>query len=754
MRCACLLSFAAALLPAVATALEPPPVAPVEPVTNIYWGTPVVDDYRWMEKSGSKRMATWMKAQNAYTRAMLGSMAGHGKLLREIEHASNSTARTGPLVRAGGYDFYLQTGAGQNTGKLYVRVEQTGTTRLLVDPNRFGKPGIPAAVNFFQPSDDGRYVAYGVSLAGSEAATLRVIETANSRDMSVAINRIDGDNEEFQPVWWLPDGDSFAYYRLQKLTSVDPPSAFFQKSRVFLHRLGEHPHGNGDIPLFGYGVTPAVPIGLDQDALVITVPGSPYAFGVLTENESADLIDAIYSSPVEAVMAGEPVWRKLVGKSDHVTEFDARGGRIYLLTYDGAPRFKIVATDIANPDFEHAPVVVPQTQAVIKSLGVAADALYVRTTLAGMSRIERLPFSKAGPQQLALPFAGTASGPETNPTLPGALFSLSSWVKPSAIYAYDPKSNHLARTGIEPPSTADTRGLESREVQAVSYDGTLVPLSIIMKSSTRLDGRNPTLLIGYGGYGLTLAPDFLGRYLPWLYRGGIVAIGHIRGGGWYGEGWHEAGKKLRKLNTVYDFLACGQYLVDHRYTSPRFLAGDGASAGGITIGRAIEMRPDLFAAAIDSHGVSDTLRFELSANGPPNVIELGSVTTSDGFHGLYAMSPYAHVRDGVRYPAVLLETGANDPRVDPWQMAKMTARLQAATRGGSPVLLRASYESGHGIGSTKKQMDRSLDDELSFLLWRFGDPMFQPTIGSLSYKAAHPAGSTSAPAGSIGMRLH
>ncbi len=729
MRCARLSSFVAALLPALAIAgALAPPAAPVHPATNTYWGTTVVDDYQWMEKPGSQPLAVWMKTQNDYTRSVLGSMPGHAKLLGEIERASNSTARTGEVIRAGGDEFYLQTGAGQDTAKVYVRAAKTGATRLLIDPDRFGKPGIPAAVNFFQPSDDGRYVAYGVSLGGSEAATLRVIETASGRDMQVAITRVDGDNDGFQPVWWLPDGRSFAYYRLQKLTKADPASAFFQKSRVFLHRLGERPRGEDDTPLFGYGVTPAVHVGLNQDARVVTAPDSPYAFGVLTENEDDTVIDAIYASPVNAVMAGKPVWRKLLGKSDHVSGFEARGNRIYLLTYRDAPRFKIISTDVGAPDLKHATVVVPQSQAVIKSFGVAADALYVLTTVDGMSRIERLPYRGGGTGQVALPFPGTATGPDTDPQLPGALFSLSSWVEPPAIYAYDPGTDRLARTGIQPPSTTDTRGLESLEVQAASYDGTLVPLSIIMRSGTRLDGRNPTLLVGYGSYGLTISPGFVGRYVPWLRRGGILAIAHVRGGGWYGEAWHEAGQKLTKLNTVYDFIACGQYLVDRGYTSPSYLAGTGGSAGGITIGRAIEMRPDLFAAAIDWHGLSDTLRAELEANGPPNIVEFGSVTTRDGFHGLYAMSPYVHVRDGVHYPAVLLETGANDPRVDPWEMAKMTARLQAATRGGNPILLRVSYESGHGIGSTKGQEDQELDDELSFLLWRFGDPAFQPDM--------------------------
>jgi len=247
-----------------------------------------------------------------------------------------------------------------------------------------------------------------------------------------------------------------------------------------------------------------------------------------------------------------------------------------------------------------------------------------------------------------------------------------------------------------------------------------------MRADTKLDGHNPTLIEGYGAYALELSPGFLTRAQPWLARGGIFAIAHVRGGSWFGEGWHEAGKKLTKLNTVFDFIACAQYLVDQHYTSPQYLGGEGGSAGGITIGNAIDWRPDLFAAAIDSHGMSDTLRTEFTPNGPPNIVEFGSVTNEEGFHGLYAMSAYDHVRDGVPYPAVLLETGVNDPRVTPWEVTKMAARLQAATSSGKPVLISVSYDSGHGIGSTKEQDDQERADEYAFLLWQFGKTGFQP----------------------------
>jgi len=718
-----MLALLGGCLPLVA--LAAPPAATVQPVITDYYGTRVVDDYRWMETPGSRPLAAWMRSQNDYTRSLLDAIPGRTALLREITAASNSITQTGSLLRAGGRDFYLQIAPGQNTAKLYVRDETTGRTRLLVNPDRFGAPGTPEAINYFQPSQDGHYVAYGVSAGGSEAATMRVIDTASGRDLGIAIDRCWGDNDEFQPVWWLPDGKSFVYYRLQKLSATDPPSAFFLKSRVYLHHLGSDPRGNGDVALFGYAVTPSVPVAPDQDAMVATVPGSPFAFGVLTENESSNVIDAIYISPLAAVAAGRPVWTKLAGKSDDIGAFTARGSRAYLLTYRDAPRFKVVATDLTAPNLNHPAVVVPQSAAVINALGVAADALYVQSTLDGTSRITRMPYGgTAG--ELPLPFTGTVQDFATDPRSSGVLFALESWIKPPVVYVYDARSGRMRNTGIEPPSSVATQGLESREVEAVSYDGTLIPLSIIMPAGAKLDGRNPTLLIGYGSYGITISPRFVARDLPWLRRGGILAIAHVRGGGWFGEGWHEAGMKLTKLNTVFDMIACAQYLVDQGYTSAHYLGGSGTSAGGITIGGAIDWRPDLFAAAIDSHGMADTLRAELTPNGPPNVVEFGSVTTQAGFHGLYAMSPYIHVRDGVHYPAVLLETGANDPRVEPWEVAKMTARLQAANAGPNPILLSVSYDSGHGIGSTKAQENSEQADEEAFLLWRFGVPGFQP----------------------------
>ena len=258
--------------------------------------------------------------------------------------------------------------------------------------------------------------------------------------------------------------------------------------------------------------------------------------------------------------------------------------------------------------------------------------------------------------------------------------------------------------------------------------GTVVPLSIIYPKGLRLDGSNLTLLEGYGAYGYPDPPYFDPTRLAWHEKGGVYAVCHVRGGGEYGEEWHLAGKEATKPNTWRDFIACAQYLIDRKYTSPAHLAGEGGSAGGILIGRAFTERPDMFGAAIDQVGLSDMLRMETTANGQPNITEFGSTNTEDGFNALFAMSSYHHIKEGTAYPAVLLETGFNDPRVDPWQMAKMTARLEASTASGKPVLLRVEYHGGHGgIGGTERQAQETQADEMSFLLWQFGVPEFQPS---------------------------
>jgi prolyl oligopeptidase len=307
------------------------------------------------------------------------------------------------------------------------------------------------------------------------------------------------------------------------------------------------------------------------------------------------------------------------------------------------------------------------------------------------------------------------------------IIGLGSWIHRDVTYVYNPRSHTTDDTHLQPESTTKGSELQVFDVRVTSHDGTMVPLTIVSRKGLARDGRNPTLMMGYGSYGISMDPVFDPLMQAWMERGGIYAIAHVRGGGEYGEDWHLAGKGLKKENTWKDFIACGQYLVDQKYTSPQRLGILGGSAGGITVGRAITERPELFVAAIDEVPASDMIRIESLPGGAGNTLEFGSVKNEDGFKGLLQMSPYHHVKDGTRYPAVLLITGFSDPRVQSWQPGKFAARLQAATSSDKPVLLRVDYDAGHGnIGGTRKQNELRWTDIFTFLWWQMGVPEFQP----------------------------
>jgi prolyl oligopeptidase len=721
------LAFAGPALasPAAPSWIPKPPPAPIVAHVSDDFGTKVTDDYRWMEKPGSKRFASFMKTQNAYTRKVLAAIPGKQALYAEIKRDANVGTSVFWVTRADGKIFYMGVAPGQNTAHLFVLDRIGAKPRLLIDPMQFSTNHIPQALNYYFVSPNGKYIAFGVSGGGSEQAKLRVLDVATGKLLPIGITRIDGDNTDFPPIAWLPDSKGFIYYRLHKFGPHAPVTDFYQKSRDYVHMLdASDADGATDKPVFGWKYADNVKMTMAQDALVATSPNSPYAIGLFTENEELQSIDDVYATKLTDLEQGRPVWRKIAGRDVQMAGFALHGDRLDVITPNGAPRFKVVSYDLAG---SAAPkTVVAPGKDVIISLAAGQHALYVGAMRDGMGRIKRVAYGTDATTEAAMPFQGGLGQILADPNGSGVWFRLAGWTTPSAWYNYAPSSGAVTDTGLQPPPKVSFANIESKEVKAVSWDGTMIPVSIIMKKGTKLDGRNPTLLIGYGSYGITLTPFFAPTFLPWLDRGGIIAIAHVRGGGWYGDAWHKAGMKQWKINTVFDFIAAGQYLVDKHYTSPAHLAGEGGSAGGITIGGAVAWRPDLFAAAIDSHGDTNALRMQFSPNGPPNEIEFGNVLKERDFHWIYAMDAMAHIRNGVKYPAILAITGANDPRVEPWEVGKFAARLQAASTSGRPVLLRVSYQSGHGIGSTKDQEVRSLADQDAFLFWQLGVKGFQP----------------------------
>ena len=563
-------------------------------------------------------------------------------------------------------------------------------------------------------------VAVGIAAGGSEHAVIHILNADTGAESSETIDRA-----LFGEIQWRPDNHSFFYNRLQKLSPGQPSTEEEEKSVDYLHVAGTNP--DQDVAVLGFGISPRVEVAPTDIPIVLTEPDSSYALGMLAHGVLNEV--TLYEAPLESVGSSDIPWQKVCDIPDDVTNLDVHGDELYLLTHKDAPRFKVIRTSAAHPDVAQAETVLPEREGevVFKNVAAAQDALYVQATDGTVGLLKRLAYSGGKAETVALPFQGTLDLEASDQRIPGVLMSMTGWARAPRIYVYDPQTGHIDDTKLQPLGPHDNpTDINSEEVKVKSWDGVMVPLSIVYKRGLKMDGSNPTLLRGYGAYGLTLDPAFSPTLLAWLERGGVYAVAHPRAGGVYGEDWHKWGEKLTKPNTWRDFIACAEYLISHQFTSSSKLAGQGTSAGGITIGRSFTERPDLFAAALDRVGVSNALRAEFSPNGPPNIPEFGSVKTQWGFEDLYAMDAYVHVRNGVHYPAVLLTTGFNDPRVASWEPAKMAARLQAATASRRPILLRVDYEAGHGFGSTKTQLEEELADEWSFLLWQFRVPAFQP----------------------------
>ncbi len=700
------------------TAANLPVFAPGE-TRETFFGVTVEDPYRELESVDDPKVSGWMKAHADETRRILEALPGYAGLKHRIAELDNAvSAVVGSVHRTpDGSLFFTRRAANENTFKLYHRSAGGQETRL-VDPDDWQKEtGKPHAINYYAPSPDGKLVAFGVSAAGSEDASIHVIETATRKAVDQPIDRA-----QYPQISWRPDSRSFFYFRLQEMKPGMPATARYQNGRSFLHVVGTD--AKDDVAIAGPGVSPRVTVDPASFTFVLAVPGSSHALVAVVAGVQREI--ALYAAPLASVGKPETPWVRICAPSDRITDFAVRGDDIYLRTYRDSPRFSVLRTSLKAPDLATASVVIAPSAQVITDLAAAKDALYFEVRDGSVKRLKRLPWGAASATQVPLPVEGAVQVLDARPDIEGAIVAASAWTRAREIHRVD-RDGKVVNTGLQPlgPFDAPT-DLATTEVFVKSHDGAMVPLSIVHKRGVKLDGTNPTLLYGYGSYGITEEPSFNVVRLAWLERGGVYAVANVRGSAVYGEDWYKAGYKATKPNTWKDFIACAEYLVAQKYTSASRLGILGGSAGGILVGRAMTERPDLFAAVVPAVGVLDAVRAETTANGVPNIPEFGTVKKEDEFRALLAMSSYHHVREGTAYPAVLLIHGVHDPRVNVWHSTKMAARLMAASTSGKPVLLDLDYEAGHGIGSTKAQRQQQTADVYAFLFWQTGVPQFQP----------------------------
>jgi prolyl oligopeptidase len=693
-------------------ALLAPALALPQGATDVLHGVTVADPFRGLEDAQSPQTRAFFQEQDTRARAALAAIPGRAALFERIRELSGSGTSITTIKLEGNRLFYLRRRGEEPNESLCMRDGLAGPERVLVDPRVAG-----GAIDWYAPSPDGRHVAYGVSKGGSEDSTLRVLAVDTGRDSGEAIDRTRFNQE----LAWHPDGHAFYYARIPDGQSG---ARRYANIRVYRHVLGRKAAQDEIVFAPGVGGARDVP-EVVYPSIRIPLEGA-HAFAIARDGVRNEI--AVHVTTVKDLAAGKPRWRKVIGFDDQVTAIEPWKGDLFALSHKGAPRFRVLRLDAANPEIARAKVFVPEGDSAIQSMGLARDALYLRTTVGGLDRLERMNFgllAARAPEFVKTSFEMGISQLLTHPRRSGAILRMQGWVDAPVIVEVDTRGN-LHDTKLQPPARADFSQMDDVRLYAPAEDGTKIPVTLLYRKDTQLTGDKPTILVGYGAYGASMRPTFDPARLAWLERGGVYAIAHIRGGGEYGEAWHQAGRKATKINTITDFIAVADFLVKYGFTNPKKLAIQGTSAGGIPAGGALVRRPELFAAVVARVPVMDMLRFELAPNGPANIPEFGSVATREGFDALRVMSSYHHVMDGVGYPAVLLTTGMNDPRVDPWQPGKMAARLQQATSSGKPVLLRVDFAAGHGRGTTRAQLDEELADIYSFVLWQFGEPGFQP----------------------------
>jgi len=674
------------------------PPTPKKSVFDEYHGVKVRDDYRWLEDANDPAVRQWIDAQNQFSRALLESFSWRAT----IEERLNNLYQSRSVIYYNFYQrgrFFAMKLQPQKNQPLLVRLkapDDLASEQVVLDPNLLNPKGT-TAIDFYAPSLDGRFVAVSLSENGSEDGSAHIYETATGRELPEVIPRVNYPTA-LGSIEWNKDASGFYYTRYPRGDERKKEDINFYQ-QVYFHKLG----------------TPS-----STDTYIIGKEFPRIAEITLSASENGDYLLASVANGDGGEFAHylrrpSGMWTQITQFSDQVKSVSfGPNGMLYLLSVKDAPKGQILSLPLDHRRLAEAKIVVRERDVTIESFTPTATRLYVGEMLGGPSKIS--VFSLSGKHLGNVPVEPISSVQVgIRLARDEILFGSQSYTSPFRWYRFNPATRAVRKTALTGNSIVNFKDAKVERAFAVSKDGTRIPLNIISRKGTKLDGTNPTILYGYGGYSVNLTPHFQRRNRLWLDAGGIYVEANLRGGAEYGEAWHEAGKLVNKQNVFDDFIACAQYLIDKRYTSPSKLAIEGGSNGGLLMGAALTQRPELFRAVVSTAGWYDMLRVENAPNGVFNVPELGTVRDPEQFRALYAYSPYHHVKDGTAYPAVLFITGDNDGRVDPMHSRKMAARLQAATGSGLPILLRTSSSTGHGAGSALDARIAQETDLLTFL---------------------------------------
>ena len=683
---------------------EPKSETPKKAVTNEYQGVRVEDDYQWLENDADPAVKTWSDAQNQRTRAYLDKLPDRAAIEKQLTewYAKTSPSYSALVARPGIlFGLKFQPPKQQQMLVTLASADDLKSEKIVIDPNAMDAKG-KTAIDWFRPSRDGKYVAVSISEGGSEDGTLHVYETATGKALPDSVAHVQYPTAGGSAAW-NADGTGIYYTRFPR-KGERPESDLNFYQQVYFHKLGTPDSEDS------YSIGKEFP-RIAEIKLEASRDGK-YILATVANGDGGDF--------AHYLLGPEGTWKQVTQFSDQIKATRlGRDNALYLLSRADAPRGKILRLPLDKPELTNASVVVSTSDAVIQFIEPTADALYVADLLGGPSQIRR--FDLDGQDGMVIPISKISAVTEMESLDDNSLlFRDVSYTEPAAWFhcTYARKApQKTALVNTIPVSFAD---IEVTREFATSKDGTKVPLNIVHKKGAKLDGNNPTLLYGYGGYSISMSPNFDFTRRLWFDRGGVYVVANIRGGGEFGEEWHKAGNLTNKQNVFDDFAAAAEYLIKEKWTRPEKLAIQGGSNGGLLMGAMIAQHPELMRAVVSSVGIYDMLRVELAPNGAFNVTEFGTVKDPEQFKALYAYSPYHHVVDGAKYPSILMMTGANDGRVAPYHSRKMVARLDEANKSSNPILLRTSSSAGHGIGTALSERIKQQADMYSFLFAQLG----------------------------------
>jgi prolyl oligopeptidase len=702
-----------------------PPKAERRPVEENFHGTKVEDDYRWLEDGTNPATEKWVSEELAYTRAILDPLPGREAIHKRLTELLSIGSVSVPEI-GGKFYFYTRREGMQNQPVLYVREGVDGKDRVLVDANQLAADGT-IALDWYEPSYNGEYLAYGTSPSGSEMSTLHIVETKTGKLLPDTIERT-----RAASIAWLHDNSGFYYTRYPKKGEVPEGQEMYNR-HVFFHLLGTDP--TTDDKVFGEGRDaedwPGVELSNDGNWLLISVSEG------WTKTEIY-LMDLKAGTPPTALTSGKNFLYS-------ATVYD---GKVYITTNEDAPRYRVFVTNVGDYDRGDWKEIIPQTDAVLQGVAVWGKKLFAQYEQNATSQLKLFDLDGKKISDLTLPAIGTVFASSGKWNRDEIFYGFQSFTTPPSIYRVDLKA--IEPQGLKTPSPSDDGGtaksralpkstelwakVDAPSIDPAAYDveqewynskdGTRVPMFVVHKKGLVKNGKNPTLLTAYGGFNVSMTPTFSRTAYLWMEHGGIYAVANLRGGAEFGEDWHRAGMLDKKQNVFDDMIAAAEHLIAEKYTDKNHLAIQGGSNGGLLMGAMITQRPDLFRAVICAVPLLDMLHYQNFQIAKLWIPEYGSSDNPEQFKWLYAYSPYHHVKAGTEYPAILFMTADTDTRVDPMHAKKMAAEMQAEAKNGEsktrPILLRIESKAGHGQGKPVTKQIEEYTDIYSFLFWQVG----------------------------------